>query len=394
MTIYIFYFQISFIGCTIAISGGLPEPQPLLIVPYTDRFLEPQTNSGIINLQFGEIVELYCSVSFVAPHTNTKSLLASCTYNNLFLVNGKEYGFPAFACTGQVAHTARRTSRSCGVLGRETLSEVGFDIGTRFLRIMDICHDEYSESTLYSHFLQTPANAGFQRSFPRPSFVTGDYFGRRNIDKQYTQVSQKQTIGRILGESRINEIFDNPNDIYLARGHLAAKADYIFGSQQRGTFYFINVAPQWQKFNGGNWENVESSVRAFVSNRNIYSEIYTGTWGVLQMRDVNGVYKPLYLDFDIYNNGLIPIPALYYKVVIDLYTRKGIVLIGVNNPHATPEEIANVYTICQDYSHLINWINWDRTNVKRGYSYACDVNDFIRTVNHLPLHVHTTGLLY
>lgn len=381
-------------ACSIAISGGLPEPQPLLIVPNTERFLEPQGSNGIIYMSLGESVELYCSGSFIAPFTNTKTLIANCISGNIFSVYGVNYAFNALACTGQVFHTARRTSRRCGLLAQQQLSEVGFEVGTRFLRIMDICHDEVTETSLYAHYVQTPANEGFQRSFPRPSFLTGNFFNSRNVDRLYTQVTQQETIGRTLGAARVAQLWDISKNIYLARGHLAAKADYIYGSQQRGTFYFINIAPQWQSFNGGNWENVESSVRAFVANRNIYSEIYTGTWGVLEMQDANGIYKPLYLDYDSSGRGLIPVPALYYKVVIDVYSQRGIVLIGVNNPHATAAEISSRYTICQDYSYLINWINWDRTNAQKGYSYACDVNDFIRTVNHLPLNVRTTGLLY
>lgn len=384
-----------FIGCQIAITGGLPEPQPLLIIPGTDEFFDPQSTNGIVYLTPGEQIELYCSGSFVLPFTGNRSLYAYCGAAGQFIVNGKDFSFDQLACTGQVFHTARRTEHSCGIQGHETHIEVGFDLGgNRFLHLMDICHDEVLESSLYTHHIQTPANIGFQRSFPRPSFLTGDFFNGKNVDRLYTKVQQMETIGRVLGEERLPELFDDTRDIYLARGHLAAKADYIYGSQQRGTFYFVNVAPQWQRFNGGNWENVESGVRAFIASRNIFAELYTGTWGVLELKDVHGDYQEIYLYYDENGKGQIPVPALYYKVVRDVDTNLGIVLIGVNNPHATQEEIVDRYTICEDVSDLIDWIGWSKTDILRGYSYACDVNDFVRTVTHLPANVRTSGLLY
>ena len=35
---------------------------------------------------------------------------------------------------------------------------------------------------------------------------------------------------------------------YLARGHLAPDADFIYDVQQDATYYFVNVAPQFQTF--------------------------------------------------------------------------------------------------------------------------------------------------
>lgn len=343
----------------------------------------------------GETIELYCTGSFVAPFTSTQILFATCMGNDLYDVRGHIVEFNTLRCTAQVTRAARRSPQQiCS--HNATSIDLGFRVDAeRFLKIMDVCHDEVLESTHYSYYLQTPANAGFQRAFPRPAFINGPgFFGGKNVDRLYTGVVQRETISEILGQSRVDELFDNSRSFFLARGHLAARADYIYGSEQRATFYFVNAAPQWQSFNAGNWERIEASVRNFVANQNIFTEIYTGTHGILALPDNMGVDRELFLYFDVNNNGQIPVPLYYYKVVVEASRERGIVFIGVNNPHATAEEIASgKYNICTDVSDQINYVNWDQANLARGYSYACEVNEFVEFIGHLPATVTAKALL-
>ena len=81
---------------------------------------------------------------------------------------------------------------------------------------------------------------------------------------------------------------------------------------QDSTFTFIDVAPQWQSFNAGNWLDVENGIRYLaeyyygtlkvVTNRNNKSyilpssiQVWTGTYGVLQLEDDNGNFVDIYL---------------------------------------------------------------------------------------------------
>ncbi len=41
---------------------------------------------------------------------------------------------------------------------------------------------------------------------------------------------------------------------YMARGHLAPDADFVYESFQDATYYYFNAAPQWQSINNGNWK--------------------------------------------------------------------------------------------------------------------------------------------
>ena len=69
---------------------------------------------------------------------------------------------------------------------------------------------------------------------------------------QCVQDQQRITIGELVGSDELGAHYvqDFDSDIYLARGHLAPNADFIFYSWMDSTYHFINVAPQWQAFNG------------------------------------------------------------------------------------------------------------------------------------------------
>ena len=67
------------------------------------------------------------------------------------------------------------------------------------------------------------------------------------------------------------------DDYFLSKGHLVAKADFFHGSHQQATFAYTNAAPQWQTFNGNNWNSLENDVRTFASMINLDLECYTGT---------------------------------------------------------------------------------------------------------------------
>lgn len=52
---------------------------------------------------------------------------------------------------------------------------------------------------------------------------------------------------------------------YFARGHLAPDAAFVYDTLQDATYYFANVAPQWQSFNNGNWRQLEEMGRHYAA---------------------------------------------------------------------------------------------------------------------------------
>lgn len=167
----------------------------------------------------------------------------------------------------------------------------------------------------------------------------------------------------------------------------------MFGSQQRATFWLINAAPQWQSFNSGNWERIEHGVRQLIADRNIVANIYTGTYGILTYNDVAGLPIPIFLSHDKHNNSVVPVPKLFYKIVINLDRTLGVALIGVNNPFATADEIEEDYVVCDDVADQLLWLKWDRKNIAKGYTYACEVDQFLQVIEHLPINATNVSLL-
>uniref|UniRef100_A0A182JW74 DNA/RNA non-specific endonuclease/pyrophosphatase/phosphodiesterase domain-containing protein n=1 Tax=Anopheles christyi TaxID=43041 RepID=A0A182JW74_9DIPT len=375
--------------CSISLNRDLTAVQPLLLQPGTDQFVWPELNSTTINLASGQSVELFCTHGFRkgSPGGKAKSATVSCTANGRLGYQSGQHNISEFLCQRAVYHVAERTATHCYDNG--TIVRVGFSVDVdRFAKLYEVCFDETSLRTHYTKHRLTPHNEHYQRSVKRPSFLQGSFYGDTKMSTLYTFAVQHATLARILSSrARADALLDSKKGLFLARGHLAAKSDFVFGSHQRASFWFMNVAPQWQRFNGFSWQRIETGVKAYVAANDLQLTVYTGTYGVLQLLDGNGDGQPIYLDFDADRDppGRVPVPALFYKVLLDEENDAGLALIGVNNPHATVEELAADYVVCGDVSGEVRWLRWDRNSIGDGYVYACDVNEFNRVTGHLVL---------
>ncbi|XP_058833559.1 uncharacterized protein LOC131691289 [Topomyia yanbarensis] len=367
--------------CKISLKKALNLKQPLYLIPGTDKFYIPTPNTTDLLFRQGEQVELFCTRGFA--DTEEKSIITSCDGKNGFVHNDEAHDISQITCKGPLFHVALRTEDRC--FNNATLVKVGFEMEPRFLKMYDVCFDE---NTLVPYFVKhslSPWNVKHQPT-KRPPFIQGDFYPGLKMSKLYSFESQRKNLEKILGSSdRVDAVLDKKKDLFLARGHLAAKADFVFSPHQRATFWFMNVAPQWQKFNGFNWQRIETGVKDFIAHRKTPVTVYTGTYGVLELPDANGDMQKIYMDVDPDNGGRVPVPKVYYKILHDETNDAGIALIGVNNPHATMEEIKNDYIFCNDVSDRINWLKWKRHYIPGGYSYACDVNEFNNVTKHLQL---------
>lgn len=106
--------------------------------------------------------------------------------------------------------------------------------------------------------------------------TAGSWFPGLAVNNAYTQVQQKIAIANIVGQEQADKYVTSHQ--FLSRGHLAAKSDYVFATGQRATFWFINAAPQWQPFNGGNWNWLEQVNLHITFLKNIFTyDVCIGT---------------------------------------------------------------------------------------------------------------------
>lgn len=403
--------------CLIDVNHHLRSPQPLLLNSVTGEFLEPQLPDGKLYLDHRAPLHFYCSDGFTC--TPQKRIKATCLGDQTFLINGTvDRTLSELICLSHTTHAARRTTSTC--FDGCTEIEIGFPIEdtSAFLSVMKICHDEILQRTHYSEYILKPTNYVMELFITRPKFAAGVFFNGddRSISNEYSVFHQKEIFERHMGPEIGSQMIVMRKKMYLARGHLMARADLIFGAQQRATFYYVNAAPQWHIFNDGNWKKVETIVRRNIAKMKIIARVFTGTYGILRLQNASDIGVDIYLgtsqcnrfsnstiskrcDLSNDSDGLnwnIPVPLYFYKIVIDQTTGQGVAFVGVNNPYISKDEISKGnFDICKDVTDRSGWSDrrWDRMNSKLGYSYACDVNELAAVVGHLPKDVKATGLL-
>ncbi|KAF5276038.1 hypothetical protein FQA39_LY00834 [Lamprigera yunnana] len=377
-------------GCAIDTNKDLGDPQPLLILQNDaetdiEAFVLPDDISGVINFNKGETFDIVCpegKVVIDGTTTNTDVLEAACKSSLNFIIGGKSVLFPKITCTKQPGHTARYTGKKCASKYKEI--EIGFHVQDRFIRHITTCFDEDLQHVLYSENYLVFNVAGSQVNFPRPDFQVSDFYNVKpdSVSDLYSKKGQRKTINGILGLDESDPSIIQPSgNTYLATGHYTPKADFIYGSQQRLTFYYVNAAPQWQSFNGGNWNTMEANYRKLAIDRELDFTIYSGSYGIATLPDVNGDEQELYLWIGADGQKGIPVPALFFKVVYEPISEAGVVLLGFNNPH---KEFDESYMICKNVCSKITWLTWKPENSNLGFGYCCEVNDFRKTVKYLP----------
>ncbi|XP_030569473.1 uncharacterized protein LOC115768895 [Drosophila novamexicana] len=391
--------------CTLDIQKDLPlsNLQPLYLHPGTNTYWLPN-DEGQLQIPRGASIELYCSHSFAIVHSDENvsstpsststpsSIYARCLHDTTFDWAGTKYELRDFSCTYPLSYVVERMEQPCGdgdYASPARIYRVGYNISAgRFVRTMELCHDADQLRTHYAAYQLLPANEHFQRQVKRVKFSAAGQFSGYDMDRLYSQAHQQQ---------RLAQLWQHPDDdasrdsflkagLYLARGHLAAKADLIYASQQRTSFNYLNAAPQWQSFNGGHWATVEDTTRRLVARLGLSVNVYTGTYGVMQLPNV--AQTNFHLATDVKSNGVLAVPLLYYRLLIDQkYPSRGLALVGVNNPSATLSQILESYMICNpvDLELVPSFLRWlQAADLRKGYLYACRVSDLANVVGHLP----------
>ncbi|KAK3747245.1 hypothetical protein QZH41_010405, partial [Actinostola sp. cb2023] len=129
-----------------------------------------------------------------------------------------------------------------------------------------VCYDKKTLIPTYTGHVVKPAKGkGRPADFrtdrgeyaPNPQAAVADY----NATKQEEDFPQ----------------FNESENYYCARGHLTPNSDFGDDDEREETFILTNAAPQWQRFNEGNWLVIEAAVRDYVENNNTIVYVFTGT---------------------------------------------------------------------------------------------------------------------
>ncbi|CAH4033352.1 uncharacterized protein LOC123715121 [Pieris brassicae] len=384
-------------GCTLNVRNDFSSPQPVFIHRWLNNYLAPHGNSGQVRLNSGDEIIVACTGSgrqIRHPNiiSNVAVATARCVNNNLVSGAGWLNGNRAFrqlTCSGHAISEAVETNERC--YGNNVVIRVGYVVNNVLYPTYWSCYDKRRFEVLYVWYAQNPSNSVPQTGVDRPSWMAGNFFPGVNINNLYTRNRQREAIARSVGNNMVDRYVTNHQ--FLSRGHLVAKSDQVFATGQRATFYFVNAGPQWQPFNGGNWNSLELNLRDRIARAGYHTTIYTGTFGVTQLRNSAGHYVDLFLD-NTGNNRRVPVPQYFYKVAYDANRRIGTAFIGINNPYYSLAE-ARALQFCTDRcrnNNAFSWLRWQPDRVDLGYSFCCTIADFRRRVPHLPAFT-VNGLL-
>ncbi|XP_049773169.1 uncharacterized protein LOC126161417 [Schistocerca cancellata] len=380
-------------GCSVDVNRSkMPSPQPLLLKPGGSKdvhgFVTPDS-SGVISLSQNQQIIVACPGNIIQV-TKQPQATASCVSGSTFSINGKSYSFTDLACKSKPKPSERIPAQSCGSRGQYQVVQLGFQVGSDFYTLIDACFDNRSYSTVYDHFTMVAEIGGKQNYSSRPKkWLRGTFFSNIDMEYYYNRTTQVNTVGRLLGDPKLGSKYISQNtDYFLSRGHLTANADFSLIAQRYVTFFYMNSAPQWQTFNGGNWQTMEDNVRSYAASNGTKLEIYTGTHGITTLRSKTNNEKELFLCID--GGNYIPVPKLFWKIVYKAVTKAAVVFLGVNNPHI--EKPGSDYYICKNVCPNITWIEWEANNQTMGYSYCCEYADFTKSVADAP-NLTVTSLL-
>ncbi|XP_045467880.1 uncharacterized protein LOC123676186 [Harmonia axyridis] len=351
---------------------------PLFFNLKDGSFVYPEDDS--IVLERDRTISIGCPGSSL--NIGVKWTEMTCITETTFNVFDDNVDVTTMYCEDDIKSTARYTGKSCEYSGREI--EVGFELGQdKFLRQMRICFDDKEQKTYYTEHDLTHLIDNHELSGRRPFFQEGNFFhvSGKGVETLYTRKVQRLTINKQLNLSSdsTDVIKDGDSSFFLSRGHLAPKGDFVYGSQQNASFYYVNAAPQWEIINSGSWNTLEWRIRSYVSRRGSDLKIFTGTYGNLVLTKYSS--SPLYLYYNSLSQRGIPVPEVYWKVVYDPARQKGVAFVGTNDPFLTTD---NTNFICRDVLKSIEWIKFSNKNASIGLIYACTVDNLRNVVNYVP----------
>ena len=245
-----------------------------------------------VKIDHGDKITVFCPGKKVKNSVKDK-LTVSCHERDKFLLNDIIIDIDQLGCVGNPseAEIVADHSGDCGPDNRGQISQIGFVLSEVMYPIITVCHDDIIEETFYTNHTLYGKFLHYKSIYERNSVYFREgrlYFKSISANDAYRQAKQKQIFSALLDDDCSLMDYYNPGDgLYLARGHLAPKADLLYTDWQEASYMYSNVVPQWQRINNGNWRTVEEGVRAAARRRGSTFSVYTGAFDRFQVRNNN-----------------------------------------------------------------------------------------------------------
>jgi len=407
--------------CSLDLEGIKGEYPPLLLKNRAFAFptSDGQEKNRILSFKEGEELEVYCHGSSYSQKKMNMSIAAGIAGPafNLTCSSGKFYSAETEINVGSLTCNLRqeprlvRTQEQCSPIGADGttnninnlwLIQIGWQINDTFIEQIRICHDESIYSTIWTnHTIYGASINSRDVDAGRPSFRIDNSRLKRfytwgtstKLNKLYSKRAQAITVNKLLATG--NKINGNVlietsrrGTNYFAKGHLAPDAAFIFDVLQDATYYFFNVAPQFQSFNNGNWKALEMNTRELASKLGRDVSVYTGTHGILEYPDKNNNLTQIFLYNSDNGEKYVPAPLYYWKVLYDQESDTSAAFIGLNDPHAT----APPQQLCTNVCSGMDWVDWNISELDAGYMYCCSVEEARKAIPSIP-DIKTDGLI-
>ncbi|XP_049539537.1 uncharacterized protein LOC125953800 [Anopheles darlingi] len=341
-------------------------------------------NDGKLIWGLAESNLISCPRSGVANSTLETTLL-TCVTGNLYILNGDLVNISQVVCSRPITGEHQLTNKVCGNNG--TIRNIGFQIDALgFVKHFEVCYNVPTASVVYTkHMIHGDSILDAIVESYRPSFKVSGMPSGTAPDTAYTIRSQLARLTQLLGSSEQAAKFVSSLS-YIARGHMTPDADGIFRTWQWDTYFYINVAPQWQKVNGGNWLAIEKLGRTVADQMQHDIIVYTGTYDVLTLPHVNGTMVPITL-----SASGIEVPKWTWKILKSTVTSAAIAFVTNNNPYRT--SISDDEFLCPDICKQAGWYTTSFDIFSKGFTYCCTVNSLAATVKTIPEDAHTINIL-
>jgi len=349
------------------IDNGNWTHQPLLISKQRSWLWAGE--DGRICVAPGEEVTVSCPGS--RSSCARSSTLSVACHHTAFQTTQTRTQVEVCGCTGEPVESEVRTGVACGpVTAAGELVQVGYSVESSFHPILHICHDAGTETTFFTnHTLHGAALRHKNIDGSRPAFKEGKLFFKGiSANRSYKKRNQAIVLTGLLGDEEEGAGILASN--YLARGHLTPDADFGAKSWQDSTYYYGNVAPQWQSINNGNWKRLEAGLRDKAELTAEQFQVVTGTLGVLEL---GGEEVWLARKGD---HQLIPVPEYFFKLITDARGENSIAVVSSNNPAL--RRVTRSTILCQDICDEAGWdqLFHHRREVEEGVVFCCSPEEF------------------